>query len=76
MGAYEETVFLYDATVVEGELIERTHEGPVRWMSEKELLASEGLARNFLVYHKALTDPAIEEVFIDGEDILYERSTT
>ena len=75
MGAYEETVFLYDAKVVKGELIERTHEGPVVWMNEEELLASEGLARNFLVYHKALTDPEIEEVLIDGEDITYERST-
>ena len=44
-------------------------------MNEEELLASQGLARNFLVYHKALTDPEIEEVLIDGEDIIYERST-
>ena len=76
MGAYEETVFLYDAKVMKGELIERTHEGPVVWMNEEELLASQGLARNFLVYHKALTDPEIEEVLIDGDKIIYERSTT
>lgn len=73
MGAYEETVFLYDAVVTSGALIERTHEGPVVWMNEKKLLASNALAKNFLIYHKALTDPTIEEAVICGNEIMYER---